>query len=407
MSRGLAAFVRKPDLSLAGELRGWTRLEVTLRWLGVGSWQVQGPNRGLLASLMEPRRGLVVVDRRGIPLHSPNNVVISGDLEEDGPLTWTAEGSDSGPGTITLAGGDDLAIVADELAYPDPTRTVVDQITSTDAYDVRSGAAETVIKGYVGANVGADRHANRDDPDVPDARTVVIAADQERGATVSYRARFDPLLEVVSKVSAASAAAAGPHLGARVQQDGTDLVFDVYEPADRSARVRFSRARRNLRGYSLTRSMPTATHAVVAGGGEGTARVFRERKDASAANEWGRVVRVFVDQRQTTETTELDAAGDEALEQGRRTGALSVTAVDTPSCRFGVHFGLGDLVAVELGTGTALVDRVTSAVISATEEGPQPTQITIGVPDLDPQTSELYALVKRLQEQLGALQRRL
>lgn len=403
MSAALAAFVRRQDLSVAGELRGWTSLQVTLKWRGVGAWQVQGPNRGLMRTLMEPTRGLIVVDRRGVPLLSPDDVLISGDVEEDGPLAWSAEGADSGPGTITLAGGDDLVIIADELAFPDPTKSAEDQITATDAYDSRSGAAETVIKGYVAANVGAGRAADRGDAAVPNARTVTIATDQERGSTVSYKARFDDLLEVATKMADASS----PQLGLRVQQDDGDLVFDVYEPTDRSGRVRFSRARRNLRAYSLTRSMPTATHAVVAGGGEGTARVFRERADTDAANEWGRIVRVFVDQRQTTEASELDAAGDEALAQGRRTGALSVTAVDTPSCRFGLHFGLGDLVAVELETGAVLVDRVTTAVLAATEEGPRPTQITIGTPDLDPKTSELYALVKRLQEQVGALQRRL
>lgn len=395
----LATFVRRQDLTLAGELRGWTSLQVNLKWNGVGSWTVQGPNRGLMRRLMEPTRGLVVVDRRGVPLLSPDDVVISGDVEENGPLAWAAEGGDSGPGTITLAGGDDLAIVADELAFPDPAHAVSGQTTD---YDVRSGAAETVIKGFVGANVGVGRASARADAAVPTARTVVIAPDLGRGANVSYQARFDPLLEVAVKM----AAAAGPPLGVRVQQSGSDLVFDVYQPLDRSAAVRFSRDRRNLRGYTLTRSMPTATHVVVAGGGEGAARVFRERKDAAAATEWGRIVRTFVDQRQTTDAGELDNAGDEALLQGTRTGALSVTAVDTPRMRFGRHFGLGDHVAVELETGVVMVDRVTAATLSATDAGSQPTQITIGTPDRDPSTSDLYGMVKALQEEIGALQRR-
>lgn len=401
MTGDYATYVRNADLSLAGELRGWTKLDVTLKWRGVGSWSISGPARGLMTSLMEPTRGLIVVDRRGMPLLSADGVVISGDVEEDGPRAWSADGEDAHPGTLTLAGGDDLAIVADELAFPDPTNAVTSQTAA--AYDARSGAAETVIKGYVSANVGSTRASARGDASVPGARTVTVAASSGSGSTVSYQARFDPLLDVVNAMADASS----PQLGVRVQQSGSALVFDVYETTDRSGRAVFSRARRNLRAYSLTRSMPTATHVVVAGQGEGTARVFRERKDTTAANEWGRIVRTFVDQRQTNVSAELDQAGDEALEQGRRTGALSVTAVDTPSMRFGQHFGLGDLVSVELETGVVLTDRVTAAAISVTDAGPQPTQITIGTPDQDTKTTELYALVKRLQTQIGALQRRL
>lgn len=398
----LKTYVRAPDLSIAGELRGWTSLTVTLRYNGVSSWTLEGPAAGLMERLGQPGYGLVVVDTRGVPMVSPRNVLISGDVEDTGPREWAADSSEAAyPGRLTLVGGDDLAIVADELAFPDPGSAVANQGSD---YDKRAGAAETVIKGYVAANVGHGRASARGDSSAPNARTVAVATDQGRGSTVSYSARFDPLLDVVRSCAAASS----PQLGVRVEHDvaAGDLVFDVYTPQDRSATVRFSRGRRNLRGYSVQRSMPTATHVVVGGGGEGIDRLFIERKDSAAAAEWYRVVRVFVDQRQTEDVAELEAAGDEELQRGRRSGALSATAVDTPSLRFGRDFGLGDWVAVELEHGVEIVDRVTAVTIRVDENGVAPTEIQIGAEEVDPQLPESYARADEALKAIMALARR-
>jgi hypothetical protein len=397
----LKTFVRDPDLGLAGEVRGWTSLEVTLRYNQVGAWTLTGQAAGLITALQTPGAGLIVADLDGVPLLSADGVLISGDVEEDGPRVWSADDASSAwPGTLTLAGGDDLAVVADELAFPDPTHAVSAQTAA--AYDARSGVAETVIKAYVSANVGSTRASARGDAAAPDARTVTVASSSGRGSSVSFQARFDPLMDVVRTLAQASS----PQLGARVTSSGGALTFDCYEPVDRSGTVVFSRTRRNLRGYSVSRSAPTATHVVVAGSGTGTARAFTERKDSAAAESWRRIIRTFVDQRQTNIAAELQAAGDEELVKGRGSGVLSATAVDTPKMRFGEHFGLGDLVSVELETGAVIVDQVTAAKITVTDAGREPTQLTIGNPDADPQLPEAYKRASAALDQIAALNRR-
>lgn len=396
----IRTYARAADLSLAGEMRGWNKLEVTIRYKEVGSWAITGPASGSVPRLITPGAGLIVIDSRGVPLLSDNGVLISGDVEEIGPRTWSADGQDAHPGTLAVSGGDDLAIVADELAYPDPTETATSQAAFT--YDFRSGIAETVIKAYVDANIGTGRATARGDAAVPNARLVTVASDLARGSTVSFKARFDPLMDVVRTLGDAST----PLLAPTVRQSGTDLVFDVAAPTDRSESVVFSQARRNLRGYSITQSAPTATHVVVAGDGTGTGRAFRERSDTTAAQEWHRIIRTFVDQRQTSVAAELDAAGDEELAKARRSGVLSATAVDTPRMRFGEHFSLGDYVSVEVEAGTAFTDQVTAAKFTVTEQGVQPTEITIGSPDLDPHTPEAYKRVAQALAQISALQRR-
>jgi hypothetical protein len=113
-----------------------------------------------------------------------------------------------------------------------------------------------------------------------------------------------------------------------------------------------------------------------------------------------------VDQRQTTTSGELQAAGDEELQRGRRSGVLSATAVDLPTMRFGEHFGLGDWVAVEVETGVVYVDQVTAVKITIGEKGPEPVQVTIGNPDLDPTTPEVFARADRALQLVSAMQRR-
>lgn len=400
MTGTLRLYARGTSLRRGAEVRGWRTLEANLRYRQTGAWQVTGSAAGLVRRLAVSGGGLILVDPRGVPLHAPGGVLISGPVEDVGPTERTAAGDTAGPGALTVSGGDDLAVVAGELAWPDPTSPISDQTAA--AYDARSGAAETVIKGYVGANVGTGRAVDRADPDVPDAPLVTIAADAARGGAVSYQARFDPLMDVVRSMCAASS----PELGVRVTQVDDDRVFDVYQPVDRSSRVVFSFDRGNLRGYSLTRSAPTATHVVVAGAGEGSVRPFIERKDAAAAQEWRTVVRTFVDQRSTDVVAELEAAGDEALAQARRASVLSATAVDTASCRFGQHFGLGDWVAIELAQGVRYVDQVTAVKIAADKDGIHPTEVTIGQSEQDAHDSVLYQRVAALEAQLSALQRR-
>ncbi|WP_190869036.1 hypothetical protein, partial [Actinomadura sp. RB99] len=105
----LQTFVRGADLRIIGEIRGWRTLEVTLRYMQVGSWQITGAADSLVARLAEPGRGLVVRDPRGVPLHAPDGVLISGDLGEDGPQEYAAgDSGKTGAGSLQLTGGDDL-----------------------------------------------------------------------------------------------------------------------------------------------------------------------------------------------------------------------------------------------------------------------------------------------------------
>jgi hypothetical protein len=136
------------------------------------------------------------------------------------------------------------------------------------AYDERTGVAETVMKGFVNANL-----VNPTDP----ARKMpgfVLAADQARGAAITERMRYNPLPE-----SLLLCALAGGNLGWEVTLANSQYVFDVLQGVDRSSTqnlvppIIFSPDFDNIRMMSYENSdIGLANVGYVAGQGEGAAR---------------------------------------------------------------------------------------------------------------------------------------
>lgn len=380
MLRELEIYSRDPDLVRRGPLP-WETATITLSHLEVSSWQVSmdasarervSPGWGVLATL----------DRTQI---------LSGSVE-DPERERTGDG---GLGTVTVSGGDDLAVVANTLAWPSPAA----ELGAQGGYDRREGPAESVLKGYIGANIGTGRVSSRRDPLVPGARQVVVAPDLGRGATVSYAARFTPLMELVRSCHGG--------LGLTCQQVGTDLVVDVFEPAARPGAV-FSFELGNLTEARWRQAAPEVTHAIAAGDGAGAARPLRRRADVEAAQAWRMVIEEFVDERSETSDSALDAAADQALADGRRAGIIAASMVDTPTRRFGDDYALGDYVTVIPEPGTAFLDQVTSVTIEADRRaGTLTITPAVGWASGGLYTTRQDRQITQLQRHVGALERSL
>lgn len=339
MIRELEIYARDPDLRRRGPLP-WETASITLSHLAVSSWSLTmdasaadraGPGWGVFVTL----------DREQI---------LSGYVEDPERERTSA----SSPGTVQVSGADDLGIVAAMLAWPAPDRDIGAQLIA----DRRSGPAETVIKGYVDANIGTGRAAARRDPAAPLAREVTVATDLARGPEISHRARFDPLLDVIRACVGESG------LGISCQQQGDLIVFDVHETEDRPSAV-FSHELRNLQSVRWRDAMPEATHAIVGGPGEGNMRDFRVRSDSPAADAWRMSSETFVDERSEEENGPLNRAGDQALADARRAGIIEATLLDTPRLTYGRDYGLGDRVTIHPEPGTAYTDQITSVTIEA------------------------------------------
>lgn len=339
MTRQLEIYSRDPDLVRRGPLP-WETASITLSHLGVEAWSLT-----MDASARER-----VTPGWGIIAALDQEVILTGSVEDPERERTSA----SSLGAVSVSGGGDLAIVAGMLAWPSPGTG----LSAQGEADVRTGPAESVVKGYVAANIGTTRAASRRDPDAPLAREVTVAPDLGRGQMVEYSARFDPLLDIVRACHGGLGVTCG-------QIDGQGpILFDTFEPMVRPGAV-FSFELGNLGAVQWSDAAPEATHAIIGGPGEGADRDLRLRSDSAAAQEWRMTTETFVDERSEESATARDRAGDQELADARRAGVIAADLTDTPRCRFGVDYGLGDRVTIIPEPGVAYTDQVTSVTIDA------------------------------------------
>lgn len=360
----------------------WTKLSVVKRFLMVGSWSVTFPEtRRNWERALLPDVG-VVIERDG-------RVLMTGHAESLS-YAWSADGDQ--PGMLTLSGGDDLAGVANRVAFADPSQPFSAQ--TAQARDDQTGALEDVVWHYLNANVGPGALAARKVP------WLTLPASLSRGGIVKASARFDPLMDLIRSLQPAG----GP-LGVDVVQQGGALSVVMFEPRDLTGKARFSRALGNLRSVEMMSSTPTTTSALVGGSGSGTSRAMVQVDDGSA-NPWT-YAETFVDERSTSDATELAQAGQSALVQGTVQSSLTAKTVDIPNLRYGVDYDLGDKVTVEVFPGVTFVDLVRAVQLDADADAGETLACTIGALGGDDDagaTTKLAAQVRDLTRQLARLQ---
>jgi hypothetical protein len=272
-----------------------------------------------------------------------------------GPLTDLTK---RGDGTCTATFASDLIWLWGRICYPTPGAAWDAQ---TADYDTRSGSAESVLLAFVDANVG---------PGALTARRragLILPTSLGRGGTVKITARFDNLGQLVRDI----AEAAG--LRVTVKQAGSSLMLEVAAPSDLSSWARYGTADAGGPGvldedWDYTLQAPGVTRALVGGGGEGAARVLRERPDTAAESLWSQRIEAFVDQRNTSDLGELDKAGDDELADKANPVDISAEIPDVPGMRLGVDVPLGSIVGLDLD-GDFVTDRLRQVTTSITAEG--------------------------------------
>lgn len=366
--------VRDADLARAGVLDDYSKCTVVLRH-NAPDTVVLDMATTVAAELLDLRAGLIV--KRG------------GEVLTSAAVLQPTRKLDKGAKTTTLQLIGDTDVLAGRLARPSPLGAL-----NAAEYDVRSGPAETVLRGYVDANAGPGALAARR------VAGLALQADLARGAQVTERARFGNLLELCQAIGLAGG------LGFRVVWAGAGVLqLQLYVPADRSDSAVFSQALGNLAGYDYGAKRPTATAAVVGGGGELTARVLLERVNAAEEALYGVRREVFVDQRQTVVQAELEAAGDAALLEGVGGTSLTMTPTDTEAVAFGREYGLGDLVTVVVD-GVTVVDLVREVTVEQTATG-ETVRPTVGTPGgARASLVGLFSRMQQLAQRVGQLERR-
>jgi hypothetical protein len=320
-------YVRDSELNRIAEIDDYTSLEMILRFNAPSTWVLILPTDSIAAKeLSKPKYGI--------------NVTKDGETLLSGNVAKPNRKWDASQDTTTVSGLDDTAWLEKRLAYPVPSGP---PYTST-AYDVRTGAAETIIHEFVDYNAGPRALPERQVP------KLVLGTNLGRGNVVTGRARFHSLIERLRAL-----ALVGGGLGFRIKQVGKNLEFQTYQPTDKTKEVIFSPLLGNLRAFEYGRETAETNYVIVGGGGQGTSRTFIERGDSTSISKYGRH-EAFVDQRNTSETSELEQSIDEELEQKAEKYSLSISPVDTDSMTFGRDYNLGDKVSIVLTQPNEVID---------------------------------------------------
>lgn len=249
--------------------------------------------------------------------------------------------------------------------WPVPTAGVGAQ---TSAYSVHSGPSETVFKDALAENL---------------LRLGVpwtVAPSLGRGSATVASLRFHPLADKLLPALEADNLIVVLTYG----DDGAVLV-DV-RPARTIPGV-LTIASGVPEGYSFERTGPTATRVVVGGRNEGVDREFVEFRDTALEADWGDIIEVFKDARNTEEGADLTVDAREALAEGRPTSGISTTLNETDRFRYGTTYTEGDLVHVRLGP----IDRLQPVSVSITETAESGVVVTPRIGDVKDDTTDTLA----------------
>ncbi|MEU4984909.1 siphovirus ReqiPepy6 Gp37-like family protein [Streptomyces sp. NPDC021969] len=322
-------------------------LELTDNFNNVGEWKlVLAAENPLAQVLRQPGAGVIIT--------GPSDVLMSGPMVK---AEFAATQEDPG-GSIAFEGVSDTVILADTLAFPDPTNP--NGASQTLAHDVRQGKAEDVMHSFVMANIGPTAPVER-------RKTALVSGvSQGRGPAVIKSARFPVLGNLLTELALLGS------LGFRVVQHGSNLVFETYQITDRTKLIRLDVANGSLAGQRVAVSPPGLTRAIVAGQGEMVKRQFLQvqtTESVAAEQDWGRRIERFIDQRNTDKWDELQQAGDEAMEdEGFTAVNVQVVPMEDGAMRFGHDWYLGDKVSVVV-EDQELVSNATGMVMKADEDG--------------------------------------
>jgi hypothetical protein len=298
------------------QIEQFRRLEIIKRFNDIGTWLITFDQTSLDLDLFDWKGGIRVL-RNG-----ENYFEGLFKVSEDNDI-------DLAEGALTIGGADYLWYLEKRLVVSVPSGPPY----SASAYDVRSGAAGSVIKEYVRNHVSTLAKAARVVPGI------LVDTDQaNEGSSVTGRGRFEPVIEIVREL-----ALKGGDIGFRF--DGN--MFKTFIPQDLTAAVKFSREFGNLQHYKRRIEKPAANYIIAGGGGEGTARTFVEGGNQASINAFGRV-EWFYDYRNAASGAELSSAINGKLEEMAEKVAIEAQVLDTQGVQFLRDYNIGDRVTVVL-----------------------------------------------------------
>lgn len=296
----------------------------------------------------------------------------AGDQIISGPVRVRSGKGPYAQGTISFTVEDDFRLLYRVLGWPVPGAALTGQ--SAEYYTV-TGAAETVVKDLVTKNAITRL-----------GLPVTVATDLGRGSSVTVSARFHPLYDrLFPAVETAG-------VGVTVKQSGTGLVVDCYEP--RVYPRELTEASGVVTEWSWSNAAPEATRGVIGGQGDGTARAFQGFTDSAREADWGDVIEVFKDSRDTADAGVYAQRATETLAETQEKSGLTVKFSQTKNFQYGpAGFQRGDQVTLRVGPSLAVTDTLREAEISWTRD--KGLEVSPKVGDVTDSTDLIFARALR------------
>lgn len=372
-------YVRDEQYRRQGQVDDFTKLEFVSKYNDIGAWTLEMDARLPLVQYLTRKR-------YGIVLYKGSEAVTGGRVEK---IQRKRTASES---TVIFSGSDDNVWMAERVGHPQPSSSAPPY--STNEHDVRTGVTSTILMQYVDVNLGPNAIVGRRHPNL------TLGSDPLAGTTQTGRVRWSVLLKSLQGL-----ALSGGDLGFRIVQIGSGLVFQVYQPVDRSASVKYSHELGNLLESDYESTGPEVNYLYIGGDGEGTARTIQESSDPDSIIEWDRREE-FVDRRDTSDSGELTQTLQENLvDKGAQIG-FSLDAIDTPSQQYITHYNLGDKVTAVLD-GQSLVDVVREVKMTLTANSVMRVSPLIGTAGtLGQTTTKTFQTIRSLTRRVGDLESR-
>jgi len=280
-----------------------------------------------------------------------------GEFRLSGPVRAIDAEGPSSEGTITFTFDDDLRELKNILGWPVPAAALSAQ--TVEFYTI-TGPAETVLKDLVSKN-GVTRLG----------KPITVAPNLGRGATITVKARFEPLFDTLMPVLG------GAGIGVTIRQSGSGLVLDCYQPT--TYPLELSEESGIITNYSWSYTPPTATDVVVGGQGDGADRVFLKFQDTARTADQGERIEVFRDATDADTPALFQERANETLTENAAKPGVRIEMSETSNFRYGGdRFNVGDKVRVRIGPGLIVEDVLREATITWTHADGKTTVPAIG-----------------------------
>lgn len=366
--------VRDRNLNRVGEVDTWIKLDFTVVFCAQGSWQLLVKNNTPQANLFEKGGGIAIY-QDGV-----DTPILTGAVETFQKY-WTVE-QHTNVGSVYISGHCDNKLAYNRLAFPDPSKSIATQWSSTISTRTVSGGSSTALWNEINKSMGPGALADRRVPGL------VLDGSFPVGDPISDSLRYDVLGDKFEDWIAKN-----PGTGYRFVYDANTkaIVFHVFQPRDLTEKIRFSPDLGNLREFVYSVTAPKVTRAIVACQGDGNARYIYQQVNTAVEQEWGIQVEAFVDRRDlgivtsstgqpakadpTMTDTDFNAAvqavkdaASSALSAGAPSGNLQIYPIDTPQIAFGRDYFVGDLVTAYID-GVPYSDVLRQVTISVDDGG--------------------------------------